>query len=65
MLFRRQQPIMRHYVSETDLFLQALELKGEHRSLSRLAEEQKHAAIAKARDIKTENEPVKRLWEDF
>lgn len=65
MLFRRQEPILRNYVSESDCFLCAIDLKPGAGSASRRAEEKKAQAIAKARDTKTEMGPMKRLWEDF
>lgn len=65
MLFRRQEPILRHYVSDTDHFLYAFELKSEASSVARREEEKKYREIGKARDTRIEIGPVKQLWEDF
>lgn len=65
MLFRRSEPLLRHYVSEMDSFLAAFDLKPEASSESRRQEEEKHATVANARDHVMALEPRKQIWEDF
>ena len=62
MLYRRQAPILRNYVSESGYFFSTLESEG---SLSRRFEEEKYKRIAEMRDNPLAPEPVKKIWEDF
>lgn len=65
MLFRRPEPLLRHYVSEMDSFLEAFDRTPEASSESRRQEEKKYQAIAEARDNVMYIEPRKQIWEDF
>ncbi len=62
MLFRRQAPILRNYVSDSGYFFSTLEAEG---SLSRRLEEEKYKRIAALRDNPLTPEPLKKIWEDF
>jgi hypothetical protein len=65
MLFRRQEPVLRHYVSESGYFFRTFDRTPEAHSVSRRYEEEKHKRIAEARDNPMAIEPVKQIWEDF
>jgi hypothetical protein len=60
-------PILNHYVSEIDQFLQKFDAAQSNETASVLAERNKHLKIYAKRDHASENLDVapNRLWKDF
>lgn len=65
MLFRRLDPVLKNYVSDTDCFLQDFDHRSEASSESRRQEEQKYRMVAEGRDNPKAVEQRKQIWEDF
>lgn len=62
--WRKKQPLLRNYVSETDQFLKSFDARPEATSASRKAEEAKYARIDELRDNSNAEQPTQSIWED-